>query len=166
MHKNTLFLIVVLAIIASIVVFVNLGHNTQPTTSDQTISTSPSSTPTVKLLTYQSAQCGISFQYPETLEKLESTGSGVIFVNPNNTGESVILVCQKEIPRVPLTPDKIETVPIPDSSLSANLYHDSSQKDGSPIDKFIFTNPSRNIDIFIAGLGDIFTNVIHSVRML
>lgn len=165
MHRNTFYFIVLLAVFAAIVVGVNLGRNAlssstpqQPTTPTQSLPT-----PTPKLLTYESNLCGITFTYPDTFNKIDIETGGVTLVNKENTNESIIVVCQKDIPRVPLTDDKIEQRTI--GSASANLYHDASQKDGTPLDKLIFTHPALNKDVYIAGYGETFNAIISSLAL-
>ena len=71
---------------------------------------------------------------------------------------SLLLACQKDIPRPPLVAGKIESIKIASSSANpvgypAKRYHDSSQKDGSPIDTLIFAHPKNKMDVFIATVG-------------
>jgi len=92
-----------------------------------------------------------------------------ILTNTKDTTQSLAIACQKNIPRPALNSTRIETILIPNpggATVSANLYHDSSAKDGSPIDELIFRNPRNGIDIFIAGVGDTYNQVIKTVRLL
>ena len=69
-----------------------------------------------------------------------------------------------------LPQEKIETVGVWNSdrsaSISAKLYHDASQKDGTPIDKVIATIPGKNLDIFIAGLPPTLTTILRSFKFI
>lgn len=167
MHRNTFIVILFLGIFAALVVGVNLGRSTVSQMQNQTPPLSPTPsvvvTPTPTLLSYSSSLCGISFTYPDNVAKVDIETGGVTLANEKNPDESIVVICQKNIPRVPLPKDEIETVKI--GSVSANLYHDASQKDGKPIDKLIFTHPKLKQDIYIAGTGTLFQTVIDSLRI-
>ncbi len=135
MHRNTLILIVILGIFAALVVVVNIGKKPQQI-SQQNIDP----TPKVSSKMLPDSACGISFEYPENLKKIDIGTGGMTLVNTEKNGETIVVVCQKDIPRVPLPKDKMEPFAI--GSTSATLYHDASQKDGSPVDKLIFTHPT------------------------
>ncbi|MBU1327322.1 hypothetical protein KKB64_02415 [Patescibacteria group bacterium] len=166
MHRNTYLLVLLLAVVAALVVGVNLGRNysnqltinNQQSTSQPTISPRPP-----KLLEYSNQYCGISLTYPDSLQKLEAT-AGAIFTDTVNATESVALVCQKNIPRPSLPADQIETVQI--GSVAAKLYHDSDPKDGTPIEEFVFSHPTIHLDIFLAGFGETFNAIIKSIQIL
>lgn len=83
---------------------------------------------------------------------------------------SIIVVCQQEIPRIALTPDLIESVIIRaasgSASVSATMYHDTSEKDGSKIDKIIFTHPKTTLDVFIAGFGPVYRQFIATLQLI
>ena len=171
MHRNTLLFISLLAVVAALLFGFNVGRRfVQPTTDNQqlTTKTTPSPSPKTSLVIYTNSLCGISFQYPESLTKLEAT-AGAIFVDPQNASASVALACQADIPRVPLPPDQIEDIVIESTTgatLAAQLFHDASAKDGTPIDKLIFTHPTNGLDIFLAGLGTTFEQIIASLKIL
>lgn len=156
--RNTILVISFLAIIAALLVGFNLGQRLK----DQP---APSPTPTPianSLETYSS--CGISFDYPQTLTKLEATSGATMFVDQKNASNSMALACQRDIPRPPLSPDKIEERMI--GTVSAILYHDASPKDGTPIDELIFTHPATGLDVFLAGFGEVFDRVLSSLKVL
>jgi hypothetical protein len=51
-------------------------------------------------------------------------------------------------------------------STSATLFHDASQKDGTPVDKLIFTLPSLPLmDVYVAGFGDTFNALIKTITI-
>lgn len=169
MHKNTFVFVVVLALFATIVVFVNV-RAPKPSAVVPTptpITATPADLP--QFITYTNDVCGITLSIPDNHEKLESSTSGAIFINTQNAAESIILTCQQEIPRVPLPPEKIEALTITKSdgsTIAASLYHDATANDGTPIDKLIFTNPDKNIDVYLAGIGNTFQQVIRSLTLL
>lgn len=168
MPKNTLLFVSFLAVIAALLVGINIGRSLAP----QQTATAPTPTPIVTqspitLLT--GSTCGITFQYPSTLTAMESSTSGVILANSKTPGDSIIVICQDDIPRIALTPDKIETMKILSAtnaaSASAKLYHDASAKDGTPVDKLIFTNPKTGQDVFVAGFGATFNQLIGTLKL-
>lgn len=168
MQKNTLLFASFLAVIASLLIGFNIGRtmtNTQAPVPTPTIAMTPS--PTLAYL--MGSVCGVSFQYPNTLTPMESSGSGVILTNMTTPNESIVVVCQADIPRIPLTPDLTETMTIRaasgTSTISAVLYHDASANDGAKVDKLIFTHPKTKLDVFIAGFGSEYTQFIHTVKL-
>lgn len=167
MQKNTLLFASFLAVIASLLIGFNIGRNM---TSSQTPVPTPTAaiTPTPTLTYFMGSACGVSFQYPNILTPMESSGSGVILTNMATPNESIVVVCQSDIPRVSLSPDLTDTMTIRaasgTSTISAVLYHDASAKDGSKVDKLIFTHPKTNLDVYIAGFGATFDQLISSLR--
>lgn len=170
MHRNTLLLTAILAVIAALLIGVNIGRNLSQT---RTVQPSPtpvaSGSPTPTFAMISNSICGISFQYPNTLQALESSTSGMILANVKAPDESIIIACQEDIPRVPLTEDKIDTVILTNdtggASISAKLYHDASQNDGKPIDKLIFTHPITRMDVFVAGFGNTYQQLITTLKL-
>ena len=201
MQRNTYFVILFLAILAALIVGLNIGKG-MPKNSivdTQTIAPSPSLsplTPTPDLLPlatgsslfknssgsgalktasgsatapgklYTNAPCGISLTYPDTVTMQESTTStnGVLFSDKTNPSQIIILTCQKDIPRPPLTSENIEDKMI--GVVPVKLYHDRSQKDGTQIDALIFTHPKTKLDVFIGGYGATFNAMIQSLKIL
>lgn len=171
MHRNVLVIVTFLAVSAALVVGVNIGKRVSaPPAVLPALTTTPTGGPTptpplLQTLTYDSLVCNVSFDYPDTFIKQETQASAsAIFIDPQNTTSMVIFTCQKDIPRPPLPPEKIETIQI--ASISAKLYHDTNAKDGSPIDKLIFYNPKIRMDVFLAGLGPVFQAALASLKIL
>ena len=165
MPRNTLIVIILLGIFAAIVAGVNLGRNAGAGTQSRNTSITPTikPTPTPSLISYTDTLCKITFSYPDNFTKVEIQTGGVTLVDQKNSKETIVAICQKDIPRVPLPKDKIESLKI--GSISANLYHDTSEKDGTPIDKLIFTHPKTKKDIYIAGYGASFNNLIETLTI-
>lgn len=171
MHKNTLLFSSMLAVIAALLVGFNLGRSfpkqdTEGTQPSPTPLTSP--TPTIAYL--RATACGIAFQYPNSLTPIESSDSGTIYASTSDPDATVLVLCQNEIPRIPLTPDKMEARTLRaatgSATVSATLYHDASAKDGTPIDKLIFTHPKTGLDVLIGGIGPIYQQFIASISLL
>lgn len=166
MHRNTYLLVLFLAVLAALVIGVNFGRRfTRAPTSPPA---SPTPTPTLAATPETSrltnTYCGLSLDYPRNFTKLETASGSAVLINPQNPAESVVLICQKDIPRPPLPPEKIETVTF--GTTSAKLYHDVSAKDGKPTDSLIFRHPKNSLDIFIGGYGAVFNEVIRSLKIL
>ena len=96
MQRNTFIFTAVLAVIAALVVGVNIGKSMRyaPTPSIPII-VSPTATPASTLVSYTNERCGITFMHPSNLQRLESTASGTILTDPKNQEDSIIIVCQK-----------------------------------------------------------------------
>ena len=167
MHKNTFIFVSALAIVAALVVGVNVGRkfsNKEVAIVPPAVSPTPIATPTPAFTAYTNSFCGISFQLPETFLVLDTASGSAVLSNPTDGKDSIILVCQNGIPRPPLTADKIETITI--ASTSARLYHDASAKDGTPTDKLIFRHPTKRLDILLSGFSSNFQHIIESLTIL
>lgn len=164
--RNTLLFISFLAIIAALLFGFNLGRWYTPP-PHTTPTPPPQVQPQPKIVTYTNTTCGISLQYPQRLTKLEAT-AGALFVDAQNASDSVALTCQEKIPLPALVPEKIEQFTVTattGATLSAKLYHDASPKDGTPIDKLIFTHPTNGFDILLAGFGKVFQEILASLKL-
>jgi len=174
MYRNTYLLVSILAVVAALIVGVNVGKKisltpapTPQPKADQPLAGTPTSEKTTEIFT--SALCGFSLEYPKTFTLMEGASGSAIMNHPDNKSQSIVTTCQKDIPGIPLPPEKIESLFVPTSagaSLSAKLYHDASEKDGTPIDALIFTHPTSGLDIFIAGFGPAFDAAIKTLRIL
>jgi hypothetical protein len=165
MPKNTFILIAVLAVFAALVVGVNIGRSIGIT--DETVqqisqtTPSPSVTPTPELSRFMG--CGITLSYPKTLTKLDIETGGAMLINSKDTKQSIAIACQKDIPRPALVAEKIESTKI--GSVSATLYHDASEKDGTPIDKFILRHPKTGQDVYVSGFGVTYNEVLSTIAL-
>lgn len=162
MPRNTFIFLCFLSIIAALVVGVNVKSflNPEPIVQTQTIITITPTPPSSedRYTIYKNSDCGISFSYPSSLSDRQEATNSAILLNPDDTSMSLLVACQKDIPKPPLAAGKIESIKIASSSaapggFSAKRYHDSSQKDGSPIDTLIFPHPINKMDVFIATVG-------------
>lgn len=172
MHRNTLLTVSILAVIAALLVGIRIGMSVQTSTHSapvtQIISPTAKPTPLPVYATYTDKACDLSVQYPSNLQILESTTSGTILADQDDVNGSIVIVCQQDIPRVPLPPEKIESLVLTatnSASVSAILYHDASPKDGTPIDKLIFTHPRTGVDVLIAGYGTVFNSIIRTIKL-
>ncbi len=174
MQRNTYLFVTILAIFAALVVGVNVGRKVAslqtPPQPASTTAPTPIASPTPKLLIYTNQLCGFSLQYPDTLTKLEDASGSAIFVQGNSKTQAIAIACQKNMPRPPISESNIETVSLTNdlgtASISAKLYHDSSSKDGTPMDALIFRNHKNGLDIFIAGFGETFSSILKTIKLL
>lgn len=168
MPRNTLLFTMLLAVVAATLVGFNVGKKFQQPSSITPPTPSPTGVP-VALETFTS-ECGITFQYPGALDKLDSASGSAVFTDPTNEANSIAVTCQADIPRPPLLAANIESVALlpatGTATISARLYHDASAKDGTPIDKLIFTHPKTGLDVFVAGFGDVFEGILATIRVL
>jgi hypothetical protein len=169
MYRNTLLLVSVLAVCAALLIGVNIGKRMSKQAPSPTPNATPTPTPGPVAQTYMDTYCGFSLTYPASYTVLENASGSAILNNTADKTKSITLTCQKAIPRPALTADKIETLTIPTAmgaSISATLYHDSSAKDGTPIDVVIFKHPTNGMDAFVAGYGTAFNDAIKTLRIL
>lgn len=165
MHRNTYLLLIFLAIFAAVVVGVNLTRGPEPTTHNPPPTTTTPPTPqATKPTVYELAGCGIAFPTPDNHTALEGPGNTVVFTGKTG-GDTIIVTCQKNIPRPKLSANKIEQLGFelpnkPNATFSANLYHDTQT------DKLIFKHPTNGLDIFISGTGEAFQTLIRSLSIL
>lgn len=175
MHRNTAIFISVLAVFAALVAGVNIGKSLRPieqaqqnsksqTTPSQAVSTTPTFSP---VKTYTSP-CGFQVQYPSFFTLTEESSIGAM-LKDDAASDSIIMACQKNIPRPAIPASSIDTILIHvaqyAATISAKLYHDKSAQDGAPTDAFIFKHPKSKLDIFIAGYGPQFNDVIKTLTI-
>ncbi len=172
MHRNTLLFVSSLAVIAAFLVGTLVGRNLpRSTTLTVAPAPSPSAQPTPLVIpqrTYTDITCGLTLEYPNTFAVLDSTNSGTLLSDPQNESNNVLIICQKDIPRVPLPSSKITSVTLytaKDTTVSAKIYHDAAASDGTPMDKLIFTHPNSGMDVLIGGFGATYNKIISSVEL-
>ncbi|MBI5449042.1 hypothetical protein HY948_01865 [Candidatus Gottesmanbacteria bacterium] len=170
MHRNTYLLVIILAVVVALLIGVNIGKRFFISPNSSLINR-PSIPPTVfpsptPLISYINDVCGFSFLYPSSFTKMDNASGSALLIDPDSN-ESITVTCQKDIPRRALPPEKIETKIVSNqsrsASISAKLYHDTSAKDGTPLDVLIFRNPKNGLDIFLAGTGITFQKIINSL---
>lgn len=171
MHRNTYLLISALAVIAALLIGVNIGRQFFPSETTQTQgspTTTLRPTPSLEATTsaikpYRNAFCKVAFDYPGNFALLESASGSAAFTGPA-AGDGILLTCQKEIPRPAITKENIEDIRI--GSVAAKLYHTQLQKDGTSIDSLIFRHPATKLDVFLAGTGEVFQKLLKTLTIL
>jgi len=172
MHKNTFLVVAFLAVFAALVIGVNIGRRLNPAQTPLPpvpSPTLPAPSPAV-LQIYKNPICGLTFSYPDSLTKEEDASGSAAFSNSSSGQQIAVVTCQNEIPRPAILPTKVETLRITNdlatSSVSAKLYHDSSAKDGTPVDVVIWRTPDTTFDVYIAGYGETFNQILQTIRLL
>lgn len=171
MHRNTYLFVSILAVIAALVVGVNIGRMATPSPTPQAptqvqVIPSPSVSPAPaepQMKTYRNSYCRVSFEYPDSFTELESASQAAAFRGPGD-GEGILLTCQKDIPRPSITQENIEDIRI--SSVSGKIYHTQSAKDGTVVDSLIIRHPTTKLDIFVAGSGQVFKDLVSSLTLI
>jgi hypothetical protein len=171
MAKNTFVVVIILAIVAALLVGVNVGKKltiSQDFAPTITASPTPLVTPPPGEV-YTSTTCGIMFNYPATLRKMENTSGSAVFTDSATAKEAFAVTCQSDIPRPALDASKIETLRIVNGeatvSVSAKLYHDASAEDGTPIDILMWRVPNTTLDVYLAGYGETFNQILQTLRL-
>jgi len=168
MHRNTFLLVTVLAIIASLLVGFNVGKKyTEPNTEVLVLTptasnaASPTAKPTPLPLTqYTNRYCRISLSYPASMTVTEPATGSAKFAGGDDT---VILVCQHDIPGIAVEYKNMETITI--GSTSGTLYHTATPKDGTAIDVLKITHPKTGMDVLVSGIGMAFDAMIASLTL-
>ncbi|MBI4066614.1 hypothetical protein HY411_02765 [Candidatus Gottesmanbacteria bacterium] len=170
MYRNTYLLISALAVVAALVIGINIGRQSRLPDSSLTLLTpTPSPLVTSAPLTqaptkgYRNVFCRVGFDYPSTFTLLESATGSAAFTGPGGQ-DGMLLTCQKDIPRPAVTQENIEDIRI--GSVSAKLYHTQSAKDGTAIDSLIFRHPGTKLDVFLASTDEFFRTTISTITLL
>lgn len=164
MPRNTLLVVIVLGLAVVVIAGAQLTKPQTGPVKNQPNANRDSTASQTNKETYTDVACGIELEHPPSLTYLEGPTGSVVFTNKDSRTNAIIVTCQKDIPRPAIAEDKTEK--LTSGSVSATLYHDASAKDGTPIDKLIFTNPVNGLDIFISGYGDDFQQLIGNIKLL
>ncbi len=171
MHRNTFLLMSLLAIFAALIVGVNIGRQfplsaptqTQPSSTPTLRPALPAQTTTSATKPYRNTFCKVAFDYPGTLTLLESASGSAAFTS-SSAKDGILLTCQKDIPRPAISQENSEDIRI--GSVTAKLYHSQSASDGASIDTLIFRHPATKLDVFLAGTGEVFQNLLKTLAIL
>jgi len=179
MHRNTAITISFLAIIATLLIGLNLGRklsgenlsaspqialNPSPVLASPYISNASPATNVAGTTskTYLHHGCGISFEHPADFTIVEATNAARLTA-PNNENK-IDLVCDTSLAAPPVTPEKTEIASI--AGQMVTIYHDQQVADTTPVDVVILTNTRMNLDIAIMGFGEVFNNLLKTVKIL
>lgn len=155
MYKNTYLLVSILAVVAALVIGVNIGRQgTTPQTTQLPSTPTPTTVADSIIKSYSNSFCKVAFDYPASFTFLESASGSAAFTNPKGD-DGIILTCQKDIHRPAETKETVEDVRI--GSVAAKLYNNQS---------LIFRHPVTKLDVFLAGTGEAFLKLISSVSLL
>lgn len=179
MHRNTYLLVSLLAVIAALLIGVNVGRQFIPSSpSSSLVSPTPSVLPSgqpaqTNLKTYRNTFCKVAFDYPMALTVLENASGSAAFTQPHsneagftgtNPDDGILLTCQKDIPKPTVSEGSSEEMRV--GTIAAKLYHTQSASDGASIDSLIFRHPGIKLDVFLAGTGDAFRKLISSITLI
>ena len=184
MHNKTLSALSFLAVVAALLIGINIGKKISanqklpvplPDLKITNIPTNssipnPSKNPQASIgaqkkskSTYTDNTCGFSISYSGTyLEQKSENYKSTLITEKDDPDNPIVTTCQEEIPKPPLIPEKIEDIKL--DGVPGKLYHDASAKDGKPRDEVIVKHPTRNHEIFIAGFGPASDEAIASIR--
>ncbi|MBI5621195.1 hypothetical protein HY949_05410 [Candidatus Gottesmanbacteria bacterium] len=169
MHRNTLLLVSALAVIAALLLGINIGRRFQSTNGNTTALTPsvppvPSGSPAAAhVKSYVNAFCKIAFEYPVSLTVFENASGSAAFTG-KNADEGILLTCQKDIPRPSFSLDDTEALRI--GSVAATLFHTKTASEGATIDSLIFRHPATRLDVFLAGSGEAFRKLISTISIV
>lgn len=178
MAKGTVIFLSILAVIALLLLGINIGkkistpssvsvaptlYNSQPTvyvpspTVAPTVANQSPITDNQSMSTFTDSSCGYSFSYPGSFMRQETVNKkSVIYVDPKNPKIVIAATCETTLPRPPLSPDKQETVTL--GGTTGTLYHDTDTN-GNPRDEIFVKHPTNGMEIVIAGYGEIFQTI-------
>lgn len=155
MHRNTYLLVSALAVLAALVVGVNVGRQLSSSPAPEIATTTPTATPLSSAAKpYRNTYCKVAFDYPGTLTVLENASGSAAFTGPN-TDDGILLTCQKDIPRPAITEENIEDIQI--GSVAAKLYNKQT---------LIFRHPGTKLDVFLSGTGEVFQTLLTTLTIL
>jgi hypothetical protein len=164
MHRNTKLFIGFLAVITIVLALVRSRGSDAGTEARQLpLPTMPAPTVTPAPRVYANAACGVTLTIPGNFTVAEPSTRSALFTETQTSAGAIAFGCAEQIPRPPLPTDSMEKITI--GSVSAVLYHDSSAKDGTPVDVLIFRHPRTKLDVLISGIGTAFDRIIRSVTI-
>lgn len=177
MAKGTIIVLSTLAVIALLLLGINIGKrigSPAPVTPPPTIVTQQP-TPTTEIAqsttanqsgtsTFTDNSCGFSFSYPSSYMKQQTANkSSVIYVDPNNPKIAVAATCAATLPRPPVSSDKQEIVTL--AGVTGTLYHDTDPS-GNPRDDIFVKHPTNGMEIVIAGYGETFQTIRSTFKFI
>jgi len=114
---------------------------------------------------FTSPTCKITFTTPLAYT-IVSEDAGGMMTNPQVPNDIIMISCEKEsITKPTVSSEKMETKTLK-GGITANLYHDQSSKDNSPIEVLLFHHPNIGKDIFIAVSGTAMPSIIATLSLL
>ncbi len=178
MHRNTLTLVILLAVFAALVTGVNIGKSMRsdqsgnqvpspsPTTADAEIPMVQPTAPVSRVYTH--TECGVLIEYPPRFSIADESSRSAVFVRDDGK-DSIILTCQADIPKPAIPASSIESLKLTHSNnigtISGKIYHTESMKDGAKMDSLIYYNSTIGMDVFVAGYGPDFTEALKTIRI-
>lgn len=157
-----MLVIIGLAILAAMVVGVNIGARNSPPVSNTPISPPPESpTPTPLLLSYSNPLCKVNFIYPDSYNKVDlDNNGGAVFAHKDSASGSLTFLCQKDLPK-PKELDNAETIKF--GSVSALILIPDATNSAQANGRLFLTHPVSKLIISISGTKEIFETVVDSL---
>jgi len=180
MAKGTVIFLSILAVIALLLVGINIGKKIGTPSSVSVAPTLYNSQPTVyipsptianqspitnqSISTFTDSSCGYSFSYPGSFMRQETANKkSVIYVDPKNPKTVIAATCGTTLPKPPLPSDEQETVTL--AGVTGILYHDTDPN-GNPRDDIFVKHPTNGMEIVIAGYGEIFQTIRSTFKFI
>ncbi|RJR15310.1 hypothetical protein C4579_02490 [Candidatus Microgenomates bacterium] len=166
MHRNTAILILVLAIIAALLIGLNIGKTINPqqlVPPPQPSAAVATALPDTQTTEYRMEDCGLSFRYSNDFS-IETATQSARLNSKTNQNEHINIACATQIPRPPLLPELIQEATV--AGRTVNVYHDASAQDGTPLDAVIFAHPTNGLDVAFLGFGEAFNQLLTTVKLL
>lgn len=133
-----------------------------PTRASSSAGSRTSTTATNGTSTFTDGTCGFRFSYKGSyINQQTRNESTVIYTEENNLKSVIIVTCLSSIPRPPVNDKKEITI----GGVLGTLYHDKNP-DGSPRDEIIVKHPTNGMEIFLAGYGLTFNDILSSFSFL
>ena len=143
MHRNTYLFISLLAIIAALLIGINLGKILTKSVPVASSETRPTPTTKITLLTYTDTFCGFSLVYPSTFQVLENASGSAILHMQSDTAQAITLICQKNIPIPAGTSAPLSLPTTRGASISAKLYTDTT----ATVEAVLFHHPTNGMAV-------------------
>lgn len=144
----------ILAVVAALVIGVNIGRQVQaPQTAQLPSTPSPTTVVNTDPLSYRNSFCKVAFDYPPSFTFLESASGSAAFTSANGD-DGIILTCQNDVPRPAETNETVEDIRI--GTVAAKLYNNQY---------VIFRHPGTKLDVFLAGSGEVFQNLLKTLTI-
>lgn len=102
----------------------------------------------------------INFKRPANWQIIKGEGG---YNLKGEQGQEIIILWQRNFPRPSLGPEKQEN--FLGLGWQGIIYHDVDNKTGQEIDKLIFSMPDKKYEVYAAGKGAIFEELIKSLKI-
>lgn len=177
MPRNTLLVVMMLAILAALVVGTNIGRMTAGTTLLPDTPPTPIlpvatvTPPPLSYTDFEDAYCGISFTYPAGLNRIDAiaSGSAVFAGSVQGSNSSLIVLCQETIPEPEGTIENnefwVNNAVRKDYPARALLFSAVTPSTQEPVTSLYFRHPENGMDILVSGTTSVMEPIISTVHV-